>query len=37
VPGLRLAHPFRVTSQTRRQVHLSLERVETAAAQDRLD
>jgi tRNA(Ile)-lysidine synthase len=27
VPGLRLAYPFRVTPQTRRLVHLSLERV----------
>jgi tRNA(Ile)-lysidine synthase len=31
VPGLRLAHPFRVTPQTRRQVHLSLERMDSAA------
>jgi tRNA(Ile)-lysidine synthase len=29
VPGLRLAHPFRITPQTRRQIHLSLVRVET--------
>jgi tRNA(Ile)-lysidine synthase len=31
VPGLRLAHPFRVTPQTRRQVHLSLTRLDAAA------
>jgi tRNA(Ile)-lysidine synthase len=27
VPGMRLAHPFRITPQTRQQIHLSLERV----------
>jgi tRNA(Ile)-lysidine synthase len=34
VPGLRLAHPFRVTPQTRRKVHLSLEYVETTHLRD---
>jgi tRNA(Ile)-lysidine synthase len=37
VPGLRMAHPFRVTPQTRRQVHLLLERPDSAAARDGLE
>jgi tRNA(Ile)-lysidine synthase len=34
VPGLRLAYPFRVTTQTRRLVHLSLKHVETSHLQN---
>lgn len=30
VPGLRLAHRFRTTPQTRQQIHLSLEQIESA-------
>ncbi len=33
VPGLRLAHPYRITPQTRRQLHLSLERIEPVSPQ----
>jgi tRNA(Ile)-lysidine synthase len=35
VPGLRLAHPFRITALTRRQVHLWLERLEIAASSEK--
>lgn len=31
IPGLRLAHPYRITPQTRRQVHLSLVRLDPIA------
>jgi tRNA(Ile)-lysidine synthase len=37
VPGLRLAHPFRITSQTRQQVHLSLERAGATFLKDDSD
>ncbi len=36
IAGLRLAHPFRITGQTRRQAHLSLEHMETVSLQDKL-
>ena len=34
VPGLRLAHPYRITPQTRRQLHLSLEHIEPVSPQE---
>ena len=37
VPGLRLAHPFRITSQTHQKIHLSLERVESTFPQNDSD
>ncbi|MEJ2596970.1 MAG: tRNA lysidine(34) synthetase TilS [Anaerolineales bacterium] len=33
IPGLRLAHPFRITPQTRRQIHLSLEHPEATSSE----